>query len=329
MTRSLVSYQASSVLYLGQRDNQEDALAMDFPLGSDTGFAVLSDGMGGHNAGEVASRIVVTEVFRELKFLKGHGNILQEALEGPVDNSIRDALLEAADIANACVADVANEAPEAHGMGATLVVPFFDRDQLSWISIGDSPLYLHRNGRLNQLNEDHSMGPHIDMMVRSGMLTERNGRDHPDRNCLTSVLVGKPISRIDCPEEPTHLMDGDIVLAASDGVQSIPHHEIEQIIERHCEDTTETIAQAVLTEIETRADPEQDNLSLVVVKISKSDTQRKTARNTHPKREAFSEPYAVSDAPVHHDISRLTPRRPNRLHKSLARIFPTSPSTVK
>lgn len=325
MTRSCVSYQATSVLYLGQRANQEDALAMDFPLGTDMGFAVLSDGMGGHNAGEVASRIVVTEVFRELKFHKGRGNILQDAMEGPVENSVRHALLEAVEVANACVADVANEAPEARGMGATLVVPFFDRDQLSWISIGDSPLYLHRNGRLNQLNEDHSMGPHIDMMVRSGMLTESNGRDHPDRNCLTSVLVGKPISRIDCPEEPTLLMNEDIVLAASDGVQSIPHHEIESIIERHCEGTSESIAQALLLAIEKRADPEQDNLSLVVVKILKSDT----VRNFCPTPEVVSEPLAVKDVPLHQDFSRLTPRRANRLHKSLARIFPASPSPAK
>ncbi len=325
MTRPYVSYQASSVLYLGQRENQEDALAMDFALGSDLGFAVLSDGMGGHNAGEVASRIVVTEVFRELKFHKGRGNALEAAIEGTIENPVRDALLDAADAANACVGEVADETPEARGMGATLVAPFFDRDQLSWISIGDSPLYLHRNGRLNQLNEDHSMGPHIDMMVRSGMLTERNGRDHPDRNCLTSVLVGRPISRIDCPEEPTHLIDGDIVIAASDGIQSIPHHEMEQIIERHSEKTSDSIAQALLMEIERLADPEQDNLSLVVVKIIKSDT----VRNFCPSPEVVSKPEPAQSAQMHQDVSHMAPRRTNRLHRSLARMFPASPSPAK
>ncbi|MEO0772947.1 MAG: protein phosphatase 2C domain-containing protein [Pseudomonadota bacterium] len=317
MTKIHVSYQASAVLYLGQRVNQEDAIATDFAIGDDMGFAVLSDGMGGHNAGEVASRVVVTEVFSELKFRSGRGNT--------IDGHVRDALLHAADVANACVGDVANEAPEARGMGATLVVPFFNRDELHWISIGDSPLYLHRNGQLRQLNEDHSMGPHIDMMVRSGMLTEHNGRYHPDRNCLTSVLVGRPIARVDCPEVPTHLMNGDIILVASDGVQSLPRQEIEKILERHCDDSSDRIATALLEAIEDRDDPEQDNVSYAVIKVFKSDV----TQDFCPKRDVLDEIGTRTGMTVRADPGSLRSHRSNKLQKSLARFLPGTPSTAK
>lgn len=313
MAKPMVSYQVASALLLGQRVNQEDALATDFAIGDDMGFAVLSDGMGGHNAGEVASHVVVTEVFSELKFRSGRAHA--------IDGHVREALLHAAQTANACVGDVASEAPEAHGMGATLVVPFFNRDELHWISIGDSPLYLHRNGSLRQLNEDHSMGPHIDMMVRSGMLTERKGRDHPDRNCLTSVLVGKPISRIDCPEEPTHLQDGDVVIAASDGVQSIPHADMQTLVERHAEDSSDTIARALIHEIETRAEPDQDNVSFVVVKISRPGD----AAVFMPGKTLQPEVPATLD----NAFGNINARPRNKLHTSLARFLHTSPSTVK
>ena len=122
-------YQAATALFLGKRDNQEDAIATDFAIGEDIGFAVLSDGMGGHNAGDIASKVVVTEVFSELK--------LQGSDQRHFRNNIRDILLSAAEIANACVADVSNGAPEARGMGATLVAPVFIGDLLHWVSIGD------------------------------------------------------------------------------------------------------------------------------------------------------------------------------------------------
>ncbi|MEO0371046.1 MAG: protein phosphatase 2C domain-containing protein [Pseudomonadota bacterium] len=317
MTKSHVTYQVASALYLGQRVNQEDAIATDFALGDTVGFVVLSDGMGGHNAGEVASKIVVTEVFTQLKF--------RSAPRHATDSHVRETLVHAAEIANACVGDVADETPEAQGMGATLVVPYFNGDQLHWISIGDSPLYLHRNGRLQQLNEDHSMGPHIDMMVRSGMMTESNGREHPDRNCLTSVLVGKDISKIDCPDRPTKLADGDIVIVASDGLQSIPHHALEQIIERHADDSSDSISKALLGEIKTRADPEQDNVCFAIVKFTKS----LDAVNFCPTPDAMDDTIARQGAGINQNLSGITPRRRNRLHTSLARLLPTSPSTAK
>ena len=140
-----IRFDVASVLDRGAREYQEDALATDFPMGADLGYAVLSDGMGGHAAGDVASKIVVTEVFAELKFQSGDPEYFSE--------NIGTILKHAAVVANDCVrAHTANN-PDTAGMGATLVAPIFLGDRLFWISIGDSPFFLYRGGRLKQLNE--------------------------------------------------------------------------------------------------------------------------------------------------------------------------------
>lgn len=163
-------YDASSALSQGQRDNQEDAIVADFPVGTEMGFAVLSDGMGGHASGEVASKIVVTEVFSELKLMAGD-------LEDQEQN-IASVLREAAIGANECLHLHANASPESLGMGATLVAPVLIKDRLYWISIGDSPLYLFRDNKLHRLNEDHSLTPQFDYLVSKGMM-EPEGVDSP------------------------------------------------------------------------------------------------------------------------------------------------------
>lgn len=255
-----ISYDVTSILNRGCRDYQEDAIATDFSLGTEFGYAVLSDGMGGHAAGDVASKIVVTEVFSELKFQSSNVAKLAENM-GPV-------LKSAAVSANECMAAHASTNPQTAGMGATLVAPVFIRDNLYWISIGDSPLYLLRNGALRQLNEDHSLGPHIDYMVRSGMMSEDVGRNHPDRSALTSVLIGETIERIDCPERPFQLRDGDILVASSDGLQFLSNAQITQVLRDNMAEDSAKIAESLLDELRDLDDPEQDNISFSVIKVN-------------------------------------------------------------
>ena len=207
----------------------------------------------------MASKIVVTEVFSELKFqtsdIKG--------LETNMGNVLRSAAVSA----NECMAAHASSNPQTAGMGATLVAPVFIRDNLFWISIGDSPLFLMRNGRLRQLNEDHSLGPHIDYMVRSGMMSEDVGRNHPDRNALTSVLIGETIERIDCPDRPFRLKGGDILIAASDGLQFLSNGQISRIVEENAQDGSSAIAEGLLDELRNLNDPEQDNVCFSVIMV--------------------------------------------------------------
>jgi len=259
-----IRFDVASVLNRGCRDYQEDAIATDFPLGAEFGYAVLSDGMGGHAAGDVASKIVVTEVFSELKFQSSDVNRFKE--------NVSDVLKSAAVSANECMSAHTSTNPDTAGMGATLVAPVFMRDRLFWISIGDSPLYLYRGGELRQLNEDHSLGPHIDYMIRSGMMSEDVGRNHPDRNALTSVLIGETIERIDCPEVPFQLKDGDILVVASDGLQFLSNRQIRKTLRDNGKATSARITEMLLEELHSLGDPEQDNICFSVIKAIRSRT---------------------------------------------------------
>ncbi|WP_336512046.1 PP2C family protein-serine/threonine phosphatase [Pseudaestuariivita rosea] len=253
-------YDVTTAISRGQRDYQEDSVVADFNLGNPFGFAVLADGMGGHAAGDVASKIVVTEVFSELKFQFGE----PEALEKDIATVLQDVARSANDCINAHV----EKNPGHEGMGATLVAPvLFDR-RLYWISIGDSPLYLFRKGVLTQLNEDHSMAPQIDVMVKTGQIDEETARNHPDRNCLTSVLMGDRIPKIDCRVDPTKLQAGDILVVASDGVQFLTDRQIQTTINRNKRKSSSQIAEALLGAVHKLKDPDQDNISLTVVKIT-------------------------------------------------------------
>lgn len=263
-------FDAASALCQGRRDYQEDALIADFARGTDVGLAILADGMGGHAAGDVASKIVVSEVFSELLFQRGNA----EEFEGRVTQALKNA----AHSANDCLKAHVQACPETRGMGATLVATVVIQRRLYWLSVGDSPLYLFRDGLLIQLNEDHSMGPQIDFMVENGLMKPEEAQAHPDRNVLTSVLFGEAIPRIDCPVEPVELEDGDVVLVASDGLQYLSTSQIKAILNAHQDAGSNRIADQLLQGIQDVDDPDLDNVSFSVIKIKEAEaTQSKAA----------------------------------------------------
>ena len=251
-------YDSSMVIDLGRRERQEDALASDFPHGQAFGFVVLADGMGGHAAGDVASKIVVTEMFSELKLRSGDPDLL----EPQISEVLRGAALHA----NRCVGHYAREHSNANGMGATLLAPVLVEDRLYWVSVGDSPLYLFRKGELLRLNENHALGSQIDYLVSSGTMSREEALSYPDQTCLTSVLIGEDIAQLDCPRNPIQIMDGDILIVASDGLQFISEEQIEGVLRFKQKGTAEEISAALLKEIQRLDDPCQDNLSLCVIK---------------------------------------------------------------
>ncbi len=253
-------FDATSALSKGQRSYQEDAVIADFSRGSDVGLAVLADGMGGHAAGDVASKIVVTEVFSELMFQRGDAEVFEQ--------SVTTTLFDAAMGANACLREHVATHPETQGMGATLVATVIINRNLYWISIGDSPLFLFRDGKLRQLNEDHSMAPQIDFMVKSGLLSHEEARCHPDRNTLTSVLFGEDVPRIDCPAEPLELRASDMLIVASDGLQFLTDEEIAAVLKVHRTANSAEIADNLLERLRQLEDPDLDNVSFSVVKLN-------------------------------------------------------------
>jgi serine/threonine protein phosphatase PrpC len=258
----------------GARDYQEDAITSDFPIGAEAGFVVLADGMGGHAAGDVASKIVLTEVFSELKF---HFADVQ-SFEARAPEILRNVT----DFANETLRQHTRTHPETEGMGATLVVPALVENRLWWISVGDSPLFLFRAGKLTQLNEDHSMAPQIDFMVKSGLMSPEVAANHPDRNCLISVLMGTRIPKIDCPAKPLELMAGDIVLCASDGVQFLTNAQIEKVLSKYRKTRSTEIAERLLQELARLDDPDQDNISFTVIKVNDASVRAKEDRPRGP-----------------------------------------------
>jgi protein phosphatase len=262
-TQTKLIYDVASALALGQRDQQEDAVIADFPQGGDIGFAVLADGMGGHAAGDLASKIVVTEVFSELKLQSGD----VEQLELNMPAILRGAV----DVANQGVRYHTDSNPASYGMGATIVAPVLLDDRLYWISVGDSPLYLYRNGLLTQLNEDHSLASQIDMMAAKGMMSTEAAENHPDRHCLTSVLIGDEIPKIDCPETPVMLRENDIIIAASDGLQFLDNDEITSLVSEYARDGSGEITRQLLAALDALGDPHQDNTSICVIRVHAAD----------------------------------------------------------
>ena len=251
-------YDVASGLSQGRRERQEDQIAFDFPVGVDHGFAILFDGMGGHNAGDIASRVVVTEVFSQLK-LK---TLSPEQQEGTIRQSLQSAVRHA----NLRLESIAAQQDDDGIMGATLLAPVLFHDRLYWISVGDSPLFLFRNGTLTRLNEIHSMEAKIAVMQQSGEINAFEAANHPDRYCLTSVLAGYDSPQIDCPEDPLRLRDDDIVVAASDGLEFLSTEQINTVIQDNRDKQSTEISAALLREVDRFDDPDQDNVCLCVIK---------------------------------------------------------------
>ncbi len=252
-------FDVASALALGARARQEDALAIAFPDGTHQGFAVLSDGMGGHASGDLASRTIVSEIFSGLTL----GN-LDEATQIP------NLLKRATTKANATLKSCVDTQPDRNGMGGTVVAVVATQESLHWISVGDSVLYLFRNEALSRLNEDHSMAPEIDLMLARGMLTEEQAAKHPQRNCLTAALMGGQIAAIDCPDCPLALKPDDTVILCSDGLQFLPDPIIEALLLRARRESSRDIAQDLMEALQTIDDPEQDNTAIIVVQVQEA-----------------------------------------------------------
>jgi protein phosphatase len=233
----------------GARNYQEDASRIR--QGSDLLMAVLADGMGGHAGGALASGLAC------IFFLESLGKS-----SGEVSARLSDAL----EMANAAIAHEAADSPELNGMGCTLVGTVFGPQGIEWVSVGDSPLYLVRQGELVVLNEDHSLAPEIDKLAAMGKITEAAAKADPRRHFLRSALTGGEIDLIDRSHRPLSLQPGDLVVLASDGIHTISHSQIARLVTDA--PSPDAAAEALLSAVEAVGDPHQDNTTVVVVAVS-------------------------------------------------------------
>jgi serine/threonine protein phosphatase PrpC len=177
-----------------QRRGNEDSAFARAPL------FVIADGMGGAQAGEVASKIAV-EVFE--------GGL-------PEQGTPEERLVESAQAANRRIYEISSTEHERAGMGTTLTAVYVDDADIAVAHVGDSRAYLYRDGELARLTQDHTL---VEELVRRGKLTEEQAAEHPQRSIITRALGIDPDVDVDTWTYPGRA--GDVVLLCSDGLTSM------------------------------------------------------------------------------------------------------------
>jgi len=238
---------------VGTRADQQDS-AGTLRLGGhrDRALLIVADGLGGHADGAAAARIV-TETLRE----RAEGGAFD------VPARCRHALDDAIYEINRLILAARNPEDGERGSASTAVAAVIAEGRVCWISIGDSHLYIWRRGRLVKLNADHSQ---TGRMVRQG----RSPNDPAvlaARSLLTSALTGDPIEEIDSPEHDVPLAIGDVVLLASDGLNTLDTAEIAQTIGRAFESGAEAIANGLVSAVLAHGLRKQDNTTVIAARI--------------------------------------------------------------
>jgi serine/threonine protein phosphatase PrpC len=250
---------------IGARHRQEDSVLAHAADRNGPVLAVLSDGMGGHDDGDLASRIIASKMFSEMFVAASR----HATLEAQSPHMFRAAL----NCANLQLRQHIDAGRLSADTGGTLVCVTIHDGRLRWVSVGDSPLYLFREGRLRKLNQIHSMAEQLDLMVSNQQIDAETAQAHPDRNCLTSAITGCEITKIDCPDVFEILMPGDIVLLASDGLNALTDEAIAAVLAQNRRKTSSAIAQALLNEVAGQQIPDQDNTSIVAIKIERASEE--------------------------------------------------------
>jgi protein phosphatase len=241
---------------VGKRAHQEDAYAFSECDGVDGApkclLAVVADGMGGHAAGSEASDLAVR------KFVA--------AFHRP-GASIAARLADALDVANASIAEAIEADPDRReGMGTTLVAASVSPAGLEWISIGDSPLWLWHDGKLQRMNADHSFRPLLQELVARGELTPEQAATSALRNRLRAALIGGEMPLVDASSAPHPLAPGDVVLATSDGLQTLPDDAIAKVLSANAVGDAAEIATQLLHAVLAVEKPKQDNATVALIK---------------------------------------------------------------
>lgn len=244
--------------YRGRRDNQEDYYAFADAAEPDERslerlLLVVGDGLGAHAGGSVASYIAVNAFVRAF-----------HEQDGP--NAWK--LKYAVETANETLGIISNRMPAvAPPMGTTMLGVLLTPKTLQWVSVGDSPLFIFRDGELKRLNDDHSLAPLIEARAERGEITHEEAANHPDRHTLQSALLGQPLVMVDAPQDALPLKKGDIVIAASDGIFTLTHKALEELLTFGKHTTADKIADAIIFAIRRINSDRQDNTTVGVVKI--------------------------------------------------------------
>jgi PPM family protein phosphatase len=237
------------------RPNNEDRISTTPELG----LAVVADGMGGHQAGEVASGMAVDVVTRHLiDVFSRETQLVDEEAADPSSAELR-AVGEAIALANTAIFELAQSSPNCSGMGTTVVVTLFHEDKVCIGHVGDSRLYRYRNDTLELITEDHSL---VQELVTRGLITPEEARNSVNKNLVTRALGIEPTVESQLTEQT--LQDQDIYLLCSDGLNDVlPDDVTAQLLKEHGSDLR-AAADRLVAQVNARGGP--DNVSVVLVR---------------------------------------------------------------
>ncbi len=237
---------SSSATNVGRKRkiNQDSIFASDKPVGNLPNLYIVADGMGGHNAGDFASRYTV--------------NTVREYIAGSREKNPIKLINEAIQLANRGILKEASEHSEMFGMGTTIVVTTIVDEYAYTANVGDSRLYLFDGGELRQITKDHSL---VEEMVRLGELSEEDARTHPDRHIITRAVGAS--DEVDVDFFDYQMPPDSMILMCSDGLSNmVEDEEIRRIIAQPSDISSKT--RELIDEANENGG--KDNIAVIIVK---------------------------------------------------------------
>ena len=239
-----------------KRKGNEDSLFIN----AEQNLFVVADGMGGHAAGEVASKVAVDAINEFVVLTSG-----DEEITWPfgLDENISydgNRLKTAIRFANRKVLEATREKSEYEGMATTVAAVLVDGTSANLGHVGDSRVYLVRNGKIDQLTSDHSW---VNEQIQSGVISSDQARSHPLRNVVTRALGGKPDLQVDM--QVHKIEPGDLLLLCSDGLTTmIPDEDIARVVGEAAGDV-EKGARALVAAANARGG--EDNITVLLLRF--------------------------------------------------------------
>lgn len=232
-----------------QRKNNEDSIYVGSKNAAIKNIFIVADGMGGHNAGDVASKMAIE------KFLDS----VKPKFENEIDKeTVLDTLVEGVIYANKMVFEASKENEEQKGMGTTFTCVYILDKKLYAVHVGDSRIYIIRNGQIKQITNDHSF---VMEMVKKGEITLEQAKTHPDRNMITRAVGTEEKINVDTVIKD--IENKDTVLICSDGLSNmINDSDIEKIVDGYddIKIATETLVKTA------NENGGRDNISAVIIR---------------------------------------------------------------
>ena len=254
----IFSIEYESAQDIGKRHEQQDSFAFSFARWEKTEepgiLAVVCDGMGGMALGRESS-LLATETFTR---------IFEKA---PPHLSVPEALYRSLLAANDAVWGMASKAGFPGIAGTTLTAAVIERGSLYWASVGDSRVYLFRDGSLKRLTEDHNVANHLEKLVEKGEMDPAEASVYWRPDALTSFIGIEVLEEYDLSEKPLPLEEGDVVLLCTDGLYNfMAEDEICEFLSSAQGDSSAGTAQRMVNCLRQRGLPYQDNVTVLLLK---------------------------------------------------------------